>query len=183
MNRLPAVLTAWEIVLSGRIKLLQTIRGEALVVAVLDDLVGVHDDRDEQGEDNVDEEADEEVEVDSAVNPDWQCPLHRNWVESGKHVVPVDQTEEALAGAHQSGELEVVRTKNHPSSKGESNVEKRGTDEKTKHVWRCSLHCEDQDVVSLEEAEVSEKTKPHQKVASAKHEAADIPHVADDGLW
>ena len=47
--------------------LLQTIRRKALVVAVLDDLVGVHDDRDEQGEDDVDEEADEEVEVDSAA--------------------------------------------------------------------------------------------------------------------
>ena len=47
--------------------LLQTIRWEALVVAVLDDLVGVHDDRDEQGEDDIDEQADEEVEVDSAA--------------------------------------------------------------------------------------------------------------------
>ena len=47
--------------------LLQTIWREALVVAVLDDLVGVHDDRDEQGEDDVDEQADEEVEVDSAA--------------------------------------------------------------------------------------------------------------------
>ena len=47
--------------------LLQSIRREALVVAVFDDLVGVHDDRDEEGEDDVDEEADEEVEVDSAA--------------------------------------------------------------------------------------------------------------------
>ena len=47
--------------------LLQTIWREALVVAVLDDLVGVHDDGDEEGEDDVDEEADEEVEVDSAA--------------------------------------------------------------------------------------------------------------------
>ena len=46
---------------------MQSIRREALVVAVLDDLVGVHDDRDEEGEDDVDEEADEEVEVDSAA--------------------------------------------------------------------------------------------------------------------
>ena len=63
------------------------------------------------------------------------------------------------------------------------------------------LHCEDQDVVRLEEAEVSEKAKPNQKVSSAwfpsnfdkililrmlniltKHETADVPHVADDGL-
>ena len=47
--------------------LLQPIWREALVVAVLDDLVGVHDDRDEQGEDDIDEQADEEVEVDSAA--------------------------------------------------------------------------------------------------------------------
>ena len=47
--------------------LLQSVWREALVVAVLDDLVGVHDDRDEEGEDDVDEEADEEVEVDTAA--------------------------------------------------------------------------------------------------------------------
>ena len=39
---------------------------EAFVIAVLDDLVGVHDDRDEQGEHHVDEQTDEEVEVDTA---------------------------------------------------------------------------------------------------------------------
>ena len=47
--------------------LLKPIWREAFVVAVLDDLVGVHDDRDEQGEDDIDEQADEEVEVDSAA--------------------------------------------------------------------------------------------------------------------
>ena len=46
---------------------MQSVWREALVVAVLDDLVGVHDDRDEEGEDDVDEEADEEVEVDTAA--------------------------------------------------------------------------------------------------------------------
>ena len=46
--------------------LLKPIWREAFVVAVLDDLVGVHDDRDEQGEHHVDEQTDEEVEVDTA---------------------------------------------------------------------------------------------------------------------
>ena len=46
--------------------LLKPIWREAFDIAVLDDLVGVHDDRDEQGEHHVDEQTDEEVEVDTA---------------------------------------------------------------------------------------------------------------------
>ena len=43
--------------------------GEALVVTVLDDLIGVHNDGDKEGEHHVDEEANEYVEVDAAVDP------------------------------------------------------------------------------------------------------------------
>ena len=84
MDGLPTILAACEVVFGSGIELnvyifqffindfvgadlLQTIWWEAFVIAVLDDLVGVHDDRDEQGEDDIDEQADEEVEVDSAA--------------------------------------------------------------------------------------------------------------------
>jgi len=43
--------------------------GVAAVMVVLDHLIGVHDDRDEEGEDHVDEEGAEEVEVGLAVHP------------------------------------------------------------------------------------------------------------------
>ena len=52
--------------------LLQTIWWEAFVIAVLDDLVGVHDDRDEEGEHHVDEEADEYIQVDPAAGENNQ---------------------------------------------------------------------------------------------------------------
>ena len=107
--------------------------------------------------------------------------------------------EEALAGAHQGGELEVVRAKDHlegrsdlfyalpksrfthpakakPMYRREAQMRKRSmlgaapcrsvaTIRRMGHVGH--LHCEDQDVVRLEEAEVSEKAKPNQKVPGA----------------
>ena len=66
---LSTVLATAEVILAAPIELLQPGRGEAVGVVVLDDLVGVHDDGDEQGEDNIDEEAYEGIEVDSAVDP------------------------------------------------------------------------------------------------------------------
>ena len=66
---LSTILTIAEVVLTALVELLQSGGREAVGVVVLDDLVGVHDDGDEQGEDNVDEEAYEGVEVDSAVDP------------------------------------------------------------------------------------------------------------------
>ena len=83
MDRFTTILATGEVVLGGRIKLkifnessgyicfsfanlLQPVGWKAFVVAVLDDLVGVHDDRDEQGQHHVDEQTDEEVEVNTA---------------------------------------------------------------------------------------------------------------------
>ncbi len=43
--------------------------GVAPLMSMLDNLVGVHDDRDEEGEHHVDEEGAEEVEVRLAVHP------------------------------------------------------------------------------------------------------------------
>jgi len=50
---------------------------------MLDNLIGVHDDRDEEGEHHVDEEGAEEVEVHLAVHP------HRPGLEIQKTIVQV----------------------------------------------------------------------------------------------
>ena len=72
VHRLTAVLTTAEVKLRRGVKLLQPVRGETALVAVLDDLVGVHDDRDEEGEHHVDEEADEYIQVDPAAGENNQ---------------------------------------------------------------------------------------------------------------
>lgn len=61
----------------------------------LDGVVGVGDDCDEEAEDHVDEERHKAVEVDSAENP-HEAALLLHVLEGGKHVVSVDQREEAL---------------------------------------------------------------------------------------
>ena len=43
---------------------------KAVDVIILDDLVRIHDDGNEERQDNVDEETDEGVEINSTVNPD-----------------------------------------------------------------------------------------------------------------
>ena len=43
---------------------------KAVDVIILDDLVRIHDDGNEERQDNVDEETDEGVEINSAVDPD-----------------------------------------------------------------------------------------------------------------
>ena len=62
----------------------------------------------EEGEDDVDEENDEEVEVDPAVDKDGGGRDLGDWVERGEHVVTVDQGEEAFRGWHEALELEMV---------------------------------------------------------------------------
>ena len=42
---------------------------EATLITVLDDLIGIHDDGDEEGKDNIDEQAYEGVQVHPAVHP------------------------------------------------------------------------------------------------------------------
>ncbi len=43
--------------------------------------------------------------------------IDREGAEGGEHIVPVDETEEALRGAHDRAELDVVGTENQPASK------------------------------------------------------------------
>ena len=65
----------------------------------------------------------------------------------------------------------MVRAQYHPASKGEANVEEEGTDEKSEHVRSSTLHCEYENIVGLEEAQVSQYPKPDQTVASSQHQA------------
>jgi len=126
-----------------------------MAVVVLDDLIGVHDDGDEEREDYIDKEADEAVKIDSAIHPHRECFLHGDGTESGKHVVTIDEGKETFGGGHDSLELEVVGTKDNPTSKGEANIEEKSTNQKSEHVRSCSFHCQYQDIVGLEKAKVA----------------------------
>jgi len=179
-NRLSLVLSTSKVELRSTVKLLKPVGWEAPLVAVLDDLVGVHDDRDEEREHHVDEQAYKGVEVDSAVHPHRQRPILGDGLEGGKHIVAVDEGEQALRSRHDGFELEVVGSKDDPPSKHKPNIDEGGTHEEAKHVGGRPLHCQDQHVVGLEEAEVSEKTKPNQEVSSSQQQTAYIPHVADN---
>ena len=63
---------------------------------MLDNLVSVHNDGNEKGEDYVDEKTDETVEVDPAVDPDRESLLHRDGAESWKHIVSIDEGEQTF---------------------------------------------------------------------------------------
>ena len=131
-----------------------------MLVVVLDHLVRVHDDRDEEGEDHVDEETDETVKVDPAEHPNQDRLMHGDRVEGGEHVVPIDQAEQALAGGHKGGELEVVGAEDGPAGKDKAEVDEGGAEQEAKHIRSSTLDCEDQDIVGLEEAEEAEKSAP-----------------------
>ena len=131
-----------------------------MLVVVLDHLVRVHDDRDEEGEDHVDEEADETVKVDPAEHPNQDRLMHGDRVEGGEHVVPVDQAEQALAGGHKGGELEVVGAEDDPAGQDKAKVDEEGAEQEAKHIRSSTLDCEDEHIVGLEEAEEAEKSAP-----------------------
>ena len=149
----------------GRVEGLQPTWRESTLVAVLDHPVRVHYDRDEEGEHHIDEEANEPIKVEPAEDPNRDGVVHGNRVEGGKHVVPVDEAEQALAGGHERGKLEVVGSEDRPAGQDEARVDEGGAKEEAKHVGRCTFHGEDEDVVGLEEAEVPKKAAPGKKGA------------------
>ena len=61
-------------------------------------------------------------------------------------------------------------TENDPAGEGETDVEEGGADEEAEHVGGRPLHGEYEDVVSLEEAEISQYSEPDQAVASSQHQ-------------
>ena len=69
-----------------------------------DGVVGSGDECDEEGQHHVDEEGDEGVEVDLTEDPhQGAAPLHLS--KRHKHVVPVDEREQALGNRGQGAEL------------------------------------------------------------------------------
>ncbi len=82
--------------------------GESLRVVQLDRLVGIHDEGNEEREDDVDEEADEGVEVDPTEPPEHHR-LVRHPRKCRKHVVSVDEGKETLRGCGEGTELEDKR--------------------------------------------------------------------------
>jgi len=167
---LPTVLARTKVKLRAGVKLFQPAGRKAIVVAVLDDLIGVHDDGDEEGEHHIDEEADEGVEIKPAVNPHRKCFFHGDGAEGCKHVITIDEGEEAFRGGHESLKLEMIRAKDDPASKGKANIEEESTNEKSEHVWCSSFHGEYQHIVGLEESKIAKDAKPDQQVPSTKHQ-------------
>ena len=152
--------------------------GETPVIAVLDNLVGVHDDGDEEGEDHVGEQAHEHVQVHAAVGPHHRGPVLRECVKRREHVVPVDEREERLRGGHQAGELVVIGPQDEPAGQHKAGVEEAGAEQEPEDVGRRALHREDEHVVGAEEAEVAEQPKPDQQAAGAEQQAGQVPQVA-----
>lgn len=81
---------------------------EAGWAADLDGVVGSRDERDEEAEHHVDEEADEGVEVELGEEPHQAAAallrLHRR--ERHEHVIPVDERKQALRHHRQRAELQ-----------------------------------------------------------------------------
>lgn len=75
--------------------------------ADLDGVVGSSDERDEEAQHHVDEEADEGVEVELGEEPDEAAPalLSLHCGERHEHVVPVDEREQALRHHGQRAKL------------------------------------------------------------------------------
>ena len=64
----------------------QPVGREPSFVAVLDNFIRVHNDRDEEREDNVDEQADEGVEVYPTVHPNSEGLLNNNYFRKNIYI-------------------------------------------------------------------------------------------------
>jgi hypothetical protein len=73
--------------------------GVAPLMSMLDNLIGVHDDRDEEGEHHVDEEGAEEVEIRLAVHP-HRPRLNKTEVNKGEIVTDVQDDGRHSKGPH-----------------------------------------------------------------------------------
>ena len=78
-------------------------------VSHLDDFIGVHDDGDEEGDDDINEERDEHVDVDGAEHLD-RVVVVVDGEEGGEHVVAVQQREQRLRRLAQRAELQQFHT-------------------------------------------------------------------------
>ena len=139
-----------------------------MFVIDLDDLVRVHDDGDEEGEDDVGEHTDEQEQVEPAVDANTQGLICGDGVEGGEDVVPVDESEQALQRGRDGFELEVVRSEDDPAGENEPEIDEGGAEEEAKDARSGTLHGEDEDVVGPEEAQVAEEAEPHEHVACAE---------------
>lgn len=76
-----------------------------LCVVYLNCLIGIHDDRDKNTENNVDEKTGEEIEIQATEPPhDSVCFAHR--CKSCEDIISVDETEETFRRCAQLSELQ-----------------------------------------------------------------------------
>jgi len=90
---------------------------------------------------------------------------------------PLMREKKAFRGGHESLKLEVVGPQDNPTSKGKPDIKEKGADEESEHVRGRSLHGQNEDIVSFEEAKIAKNSKPDQQIPSSKHQTANIPHV------
>lgn len=113
--------------------------GVITVKSHLDGVVGVGDDRDEKAEDHVDEERHKGVEVNPAEDP-HHAVLVLHVLEGGKHVVSVDQGEEALGYSVQGPELRQREQRDHLllSQRPSDTVQPKKSENTCKKRWICT---------------------------------------------
>ena len=122
-------------------ELFQPARLKAMTVSNLYELVRVHDDGNEQGEDEVNEERYKGIQINSAKDPNYWALVKVQKGEGGVHVIPIYERKEAFRSGHKTGKLEVVRTKNSPASKHKAYINQGCTEKKSEDIRCCSLHC------------------------------------------
>ena len=92
-------------------------------------------------------------------------------------MLTVNEGEQALGRGHDGLKLEVVRSKDGPAAEHEAHVYQRRADYEAHDVWHGPLQREDEDVVVLEKAEVTEHAEPNEEVSETEEKCAKVPQV------
>lgn len=138
-----------------------------------DGVIGSSDECDEERQHHVDEERDEGVKVDLAEDPHQRTAvLHLR--KSHKHVVSVDQREQALRHHRQRAELSMIRSQYNPSTETVSQIYSRSTAAEADHVGKSSSQRDNQNIVFLKEAEVTNDSNPHQQSGCSQQDSTNI---------
>lgn len=138
-----------------------------------DSVVGSGDECDEEGQHHVDEERDEGVQVDLAKDPHQRTAvLHLG--KCHKHVISIYQREQALRHHGQGAELSMIRSQYNPSTETVSQIDCSCTAAEADHIWKSSPQCDNQNIVFLKEAEVTNDSNPHQQSGCSQQDSTHI---------
>ena len=108
------------------------------LLTYLDRIVPVDDQCRNQTRNNVDEKADERVQVDLREDPNVDR-FSFQIGECGIHVIAVDQAEECFERGRQGAVFAMVGSEHDPSTEHESTIDDQSAEEKTKNERKGSL--------------------------------------------